>query len=255
MLRAVISFVVFLLASNLFAQNNLFRGESFSGNSGSSVQYGSQKKATSAKTSNQNNTEYYFKSSKDGSVAKLSIESLGCSVTTPTGVIFTTIQQPRYEGNKTIWSYSTTIGFTKCQNGAIIDNNGSSLRVYQTGFASFDIFYDQPISQALYNEISQNVKKFISSANRGTTSSSFNHSSSSSTKSNKQGTGKTRRTCPTCNGKGYQSTAYEYAAASTHGAMPPYHNYSGTTCPHCNSKTDHYHYPCTTCWGHKIVSD
>lgn len=55
--------------------------------------------------------------------------------------------------------------------------------------------------------------------------------------------------CPSCNGRKYDSTPYKYAAASTSGARQPYHHHSGARCTYCNSVTDHYHYPCSSCMG------
>lgn len=62
-----------------------------------------------------------------------------------------------------------------------------------------------------------------------------------------------RSTCTKCGGRGYESTSYKSAAASTHGWMQPYHNSAGSSCPHCSLSSDHYHYPCTECrgYGHK----
>ena len=73
-------------------------------------------------------------------------------------------------------------------------------------------------------------------------SSSSKSSSSSSSKSS-------GGTCSKCGGRKYENTSYQYAAASTSGWMPPYHNSGGSSCPYCNYKTDHYHYPCTGCRG------
>ena len=68
-------------------------------------------------------------------------------------------------------------------------------------------------------------------------------SSSSSSSSSRSGV------CPTCNGRRYESIAYQYAAASTSGARQPYHHNGGSGCPYCNSATNHYHYPCSSCMG------
>lgn len=56
-------------------------------------------------------------------------------------------------------------------------------------------------------------------------------------------------TCPKCNGRGFESTAYTHAAASTAGWMQPYHC-TGGKCPYCNRTDDHYHYPCNECHGY-----
>jgi len=59
-----------------------------------------------------------------------------------------------------------------------------------------------------------------------------------------------RQTCPSCGGSGYQVTRYSSAAASASGYKSPYHNHAGTKCPICSSTSDHYHYPCTKCYGY-----
>ena len=68
-----------------------------------------------------------------------------------------------------------------------------------------------------------------------------NGSSNSSLSSSKSGI------CPKCGGKGYTPEAYTYAAGSM---MAPYHNPGGTTCPICSQTADHYHYRCTECKRH-----
>lgn len=59
--------------------------------------------------------------------------------------------------------------------------------------------------------------------------------------------------CPKCGGRKYDSTPYQYAAASASGWAQPYHNSAGYSCPYCDGTTDHYHYPCSECrgFGHK----
>lgn len=74
------------------------------------------------------------------------------------------------------------------------------------------------------------------------------NSSSTSTSSPKANSSRT--TCTKCGGRRYETTSYSSAAASTHGWMQPYHNSIGSSCPYCNSSTDHYHYPCTECRGY-----
>lgn len=76
----------------------------------------------------------------------------------------------------------------------------------------------------------------------GKSSSENSSSSSSSSRS-------TRSSCSKCGGRRYESTPYEYAAGSTAGWRQPYHNTSGSSCPYCNYKTSHYHYPCPECHG------
>lgn len=60
----------------------------------------------------------------------------------------------------------------------------------------------------------------------------------------------TRSTCTKCGGSGYETARYDHAAASASGWKQPYHNHGGTTCPVCSYKTEHYHYPCTECFGY-----
>lgn len=74
----------------------------------------------------------------------------------------------------------------------------------------------------------------------------YDSSSSSSSSSSSRSS---RGTCSKCGGKRYESTAYQYAAASSSGWAQPYHNTSGSSCPYCSRKTDHYHYPCSECRG------
>ena len=57
-------------------------------------------------------------------------------------------------------------------------------------------------------------------------------------------------TCSKCGGRGYESASYRYAAASASGWKQPYHNSGGSSCPYCNNSSDHYHYPCTSCYGY-----
>lgn len=78
----------------------------------------------------------------------------------------------------------------------------------------------------------------------GSSSSSSRSSSSQSTKSTDKGI------CSKCGGRRYESASHQHAAASSSGWMPPYHNSGGNTCPYCNYKTDHYHYPCSECRGY-----
>lgn len=74
-------------------------------------------------------------------------------------------------------------------------------------------------------------------------------SSSSSSSSSRSSSHSSRGTCSKCGGRRYESTAYQHAAASGSGWAQPYHNSGGSSCPYCNYKTDHYHYPCTECRG------
>ena len=74
-------------------------------------------------------------------------------------------------------------------------------------------------------------------------------SSSSSSSSSRSSSHSSRGTCSKCGGRRYESTAYQHAAASGSGWAQPYHNAGGSSCPYCNYKTDHYHYPCTECRG------
>lgn len=67
------------------------------------------------------------------------------------------------------------------------------------------------------------------------------------------GGGSSRTSCPKCNGLRYETQSYSYAAGSTSGAMPPLHNNSGSRCSICSSSSDHYHYPCSECWGHGMI--
>lgn len=78
-------------------------------------------------------------------------------------------------------------------------------------------------------------------------------SGSSSSYSSGSSSGSSRGTCPKCGGRRYESTPYQYAAASAAGWAQPYHNAAGNSCPYCNYSTDHYHYPCSEChgFGHK----
>ena len=76
---------------------------------------------------------------------------------------------------------------------------------------------------------------------------------SSGTNNRSRSSSGSRSTCSACRGKGYQRTAYSHAAASASGWMQPYHHHGGSGCPHCNSTSDHYHYPCTTCHGYGTV--
>ncbi len=55
--------------------------------------------------------------------------------------------------------------------------------------------------------------------------------------------------CERCGGRKYESTPYEFAAASTSGARQPYHHNDGFDCPYCNLDNGHYHYPCSACQG------
>lgn len=75
-------------------------------------------------------------------------------------------------------------------------------------------------------------------------------SSSASSSSRSSSHSSSRGTCSKCGGRRYESTSYQYAAGSSSGWMPPYHNSASNTCPYCNYKTDHYHYPCTECRGY-----
>lgn len=75
-------------------------------------------------------------------------------------------------------------------------------------------------------------------------------SSSSASSSRSSSHSSSRGTCSKCGGRRYESTSYQYAAASSSGWMPPYHNSGGDSCPYCNYKTDHYHYPCSECRGY-----
>lgn len=61
-----------------------------------------------------------------------------------------------------------------------------------------------------------------------------------------------RSSCPKCHGRRFETTAYDYAAASTSGSLQPYHH-TGGNCPYCNRVGDHYHYPCSECHGHGQV--
>ena len=60
-------------------------------------------------------------------------------------------------------------------------------------------------------------------------------------------------TCSKCRGRRYESTPYNYAPASAHGWMQPYHHKGGSGCPYCSNTTAHYHHPCNACrgYGHK----
>lgn len=75
----------------------------------------------------------------------------------------------------------------------------------------------------------------------------FSSSASSSRSSSRSSSG---GTCSKCGGRRFQSTPYRYAPASASGWMQPYHSYSGDSCPYCNTKTEHYHHPCTECRGY-----
>lgn len=75
-------------------------------------------------------------------------------------------------------------------------------------------------------------------------------SSSSSSSSSRSSSRSFRGTCPKCGGRRYESRSYQYAAASSSGWMPPYHNSGGNSCPYCNYQTNHYHYPCSECRGY-----
>lgn len=74
-------------------------------------------------------------------------------------------------------------------------------------------------------------------------------SSSSSSSSQSPSKSSSRGVCPKCGGRKYESTSYEYAAASAHGWAQPYHNDLGDKCPYCGYASDHYHYPCSECHG------
>lgn len=82
---------------------------------------------------------------------------------------------------------------------------------------------------------------------------SYDDGSSSVSSSRSSSSSSSRGSCSKCGGRRYESTSHQYAAASSSGWMPPYHNSGGDSCPYCNSRTDHYHYPCTECrgYGHK----
>ena len=75
------------------------------------------------------------------------------------------------------------------------------------------------------------------------------HSSGGSGTLERSSSTKSTTTCSKCNGRKYESTSYQYAAASTSGVRQPYHHSGGTGCPYCNYVTDHYHYPCSNCMG------
>ena len=75
--------------------------------------------------------------------------------------------------------------------------------------------------------------------------SDWNGGGSSSSRSSSSGS----KVCPVCHGRKYSSQAYSYAAGSAAGWMPPYHHGGGSGCPYCNSRSDHYHYPCNECHG------
>ena len=70
-------------------------------------------------------------------------------------------------------------------------------------------------------------------------------SSGNSSSSSRRSSG----SCSKCGGSGYDTTAYQCAAAAGHGARQPYHSSLGSKCPYCSSVIDHYHYACTNCWG------
>lgn len=63
-----------------------------------------------------------------------------------------------------------------------------------------------------------------------------------------------RSSCPKCHGRRFESTAYDYAAASTSGWMQPYHH-TGGKCSYCSRVGDHYHYPCSECQGHGQIKN
>lgn len=62
-----------------------------------------------------------------------------------------------------------------------------------------------------------------------------------------------RSTCPVCGGARYKKERYSAAAASASGWMPPHHNYAGNKCTVCSVATEHYHYPCSECFGYGTV--
>lgn len=86
------------------------------------------------------------------------------------------------------------------------------------------------------------------------TNSIWGSSSTSERKSRNSSSYSSRSSCPKCHGRRYESTAYNYAAASASGWMPPYHHTRGK-CSYCNRTGDHYHYPCTECHGHGQVKN
>ncbi len=62
-----------------------------------------------------------------------------------------------------------------------------------------------------------------------------------------------RMPCPKCNGRGYERQTLTNAPASIPGWMPPYNHTWGYACPYCNHYDDHYHSPCSECYGYGRV--
>lgn len=71
--------------------------------------------------------------------------------------------------------------------------------------------------------------------------------------SSRSSSNSSRTVCAQCGGSGYDRTAYNNAAASASGWMPPHHNSPGLKCAVCASTSDHYHYPCSACHGYGRV--
>ena len=71
----------------------------------------------------------------------------------------------------------------------------------------------------------------------GGTSTTFGDtpSSGNSSSSSRRSSG----SCSKCGGSGYDTTAYQCAAAAGHGARQPYHSSLGSKCPYCSSVIDH----------------
>lgn len=116
------------------------------------------------------------------------------------------------------------------------------------GYAVASTSVVTPDGTAIRNTVGYNGRddKFTVTPPGGTTTTFDDSSSSGSSRSSGS---RSSGTCSRCNGRRYESTAHQYAAASTHGWRQPYHNSLGSKCPYCTSVADHYHYACSNCHG------
>jgi len=111
-----------------------------------------------------------------------------------------------------------------------------------------EVLFSQRASKKEYDAWCEAHKKLYNQMqNGGAGSNSTSRTINSSSRSSSHAS---REMCSKCGGRGYERTSYQYAAASSSGWMPPYHNSGGGSCPYCNYKTDHYHYPCSECRGY-----